>query len=283
MRHSQETKDRAVVLRELGMSYSEIASELSLKLTTVVDWVKHVVLSDEQRSMLDRKRRRPDLSSRAIELRRQGRSIKSIAREIGAAQSSVSGWVRHIELTDEQREAIGTAMRRPDGTIDEAACRRLADLNIERKHQRWDAARSEANLEWGDRSADPKFMFGLGLYIGEGCKVDPHTLGVSNCDPAVIRMGIEFYKVIGVDLGALCPNVQLPVALEHRVDDAVAFWSRELSLPAEQFKKTVIDRRKGNGKSSRNPWPNGCCHVKVHDTYLKQKVLRWMELAVGKS
>lgn len=38
----------------------------------------------------------------AIELRLQGKSIKDISRELGVAKSSVSVWVRNVELNDYQ-------------------------------------------------------------------------------------------------------------------------------------------------------------------------------------
>jgi transposase-like protein len=43
---------------------------------------------------------------RARELRRAGHSVKEICRELGVAKSSVSVWVRDIELTDEQLLAL---------------------------------------------------------------------------------------------------------------------------------------------------------------------------------
>ena len=42
----------------------------------------------------------------AIALRKQGKSIKNIARILGAAQSSVSVWCRDISLSKEQRDAL---------------------------------------------------------------------------------------------------------------------------------------------------------------------------------
>jgi transposase-like protein len=43
----------------------------------------------------------------ARQLRRtEGASIKEIARRIGAAQPSISPWVRDVELSDEQKDAL---------------------------------------------------------------------------------------------------------------------------------------------------------------------------------
>lgn len=42
----------------------------------------------------------------ARELRRQGRSVNEIVRELGVAKSSVSLWVRDVELTAEQQHEL---------------------------------------------------------------------------------------------------------------------------------------------------------------------------------
>jgi transposase len=39
-------------------------------------------------------------------LRKQGKSIKDIAKELNVSASSVSNWVRKVELTNEQIEAL---------------------------------------------------------------------------------------------------------------------------------------------------------------------------------
>jgi transposase len=46
------------------------------------------------------------VSSRDTFVKTEGASIKEIAKRTGAAQSSISRWVRDIELTDEQRASL---------------------------------------------------------------------------------------------------------------------------------------------------------------------------------
>ena len=53
--------------------------------------------------------------SSARALRRDGRSIKEIARELGAAKSTVSGWVRDIVLTPSQIERMKARQRQYGG------------------------------------------------------------------------------------------------------------------------------------------------------------------------
>jgi transposase len=49
----------------------------------------------------------------AIRLRAEGHSMKSIAKELNAAQSSVSLWTREVQLTEEQLQRLRMNMHSP--------------------------------------------------------------------------------------------------------------------------------------------------------------------------
>lgn len=54
---------------------------------------------------------RPDAKARARRLRVTGMPLRAIAREVGASLSSVSVWVRDIELSADQRSRLGQRAR----------------------------------------------------------------------------------------------------------------------------------------------------------------------------
>jgi hypothetical protein len=220
--------------------------------------------------------------NRARELRRSGLSYSEIRQKMGGgSHSSLVKWLSDIPLSEAAQDRInrkkGTAGRSSEAVKETVA--KLSKANSDRRKKRWEIARAEAEVEWATLSSDPGFMFGLGLYIGEGDKQKDSTLGVSNCDPEVIRMGLAFFSRLGVPKDRVRLNLNMNYLLEPRAEEAMEFWSRETGVPIEQFRQTVFDRRKGRGKSNRNPWPNGCCHARVNDTLLKQKMKRWVELA----
>ena len=115
----------------------------------------------------------------ARELRHtEGASIKEIARRTGAAQSSISRWVRDIELTDEQREALRIAAYHGHvkGRTMNALLRREARV-MAQEEGRMLAAQ-------GDRL----FVTGCMLYWAEGaffgpverqCEIEDFWLGVA--------------------------------------------------------------------------------------------------------
>ena len=52
--------------------------------------------------------------SEARILRKKGMSIKSIAKELGSPQSSISNWVRDIPLTEKQKQKLIDNMHSPE-------------------------------------------------------------------------------------------------------------------------------------------------------------------------
>jgi transposase-like protein len=118
----------------------------------------------------------------ARELRRtEGASIKEIARRIGAAQSSISRWVRDVELTEEQRETLRIAAYHGHvkGRTMNALLRREARV-MAQEEGRMLAAQ-------GDRL----FVTGCMLYWAEGAKAR-NQINFANSDPAIVAIFIRF-------------------------------------------------------------------------------------------
>jgi transcriptional regulator with XRE-family HTH domain len=122
----------------------------------------------------------------ARELRRtEGAAIKEIASRIGVAKSSVSRWVRDIQLTPEQHEQL--LLRNPaynrqrSGTWIQAARRRA-----EREAFQKDGALRV-------REGDVSFIAGCMLYWAEGAK-DRNQLQFANSDPNMVRFFVDFLR-----------------------------------------------------------------------------------------
>jgi AcrR family transcriptional regulator len=117
--------------------------------------------------------------------RDEGASIKEIARRVGVSISSVSHWVRDIELTPQQDAQL--LLRNPaynrqrSGTWIQAARRRT-----EREaYQNGGRARA--------RHGDVSFVAGCMLYWAEGAK-GRNQLQFANSDPEVVRFFVDFLR-----------------------------------------------------------------------------------------
>lgn len=109
---------------------------------------------------------RDDRKYTAIQLRLKGYSIKSIAKKIGAAQSSVSIWTRAVQLTPKQMERLRTNMHSPK-SIEKRRQSRLKSEAIKRAVI-VDCAKAEIE----SLSKRELWLIGIALYWGEGAKLE---------------------------------------------------------------------------------------------------------------
>jgi hypothetical protein len=202
----------------------------------------------------------------ARRLRQEGRSIKKIAKEVGAAVSTVSRWTRDIELTEEQRRVLG---RRAPPQAHAAAGQASKKIAVARKT----AAEEDARKEWPDLCGDPEFLFGLALYIGEGRKGKDGSVALANTDPRILRAAIRFFLRCGPCREQLRVYVQVPEG-GHSKERAKVFWSSELNLDRFTGIGTVYRRKKGN------KYPYGTCTVRTGNMRVKHKLNVWMDLAL---
>lgn len=90
------------------------------------------------------------------------------------------------------------------------------------------------------------FGLGLGLYWGEGTKADKNTVRLGNSDPALVRIFMNFLSTVyGVSKEDLSFAIQ--IFNDVRPEDALTFWSQELGVMKNQFRKTIITPSRGKG------------------------------------
>ena len=124
---------------------------------------------------------------KAYSLRSAGYSYTYIASKTGVSKATLSDWLSYIPYTPNAhtRELIGKARA--------AAGEKHALL----KRESQERARREARELVKDISRRDLFMFGLGLYLGEGNKTHGLTR-IVNSSPDVIRVAITWFSELGV-------------------------------------------------------------------------------------
>ena len=207
---------------------------------------------------------------RARELRTQGWSYNDILQEVSVSKSTLSLWLRDIPLTDEQ---IAALLSKQD-----AGREKFIRSTTSRRNDRWAEYHAEAEAEYAELSKAPAFMFGLALYIGEGSKTQPNSLRFANCDPRVIRRGLQFFLKIGL----LMPQIRCAVHLHPNLDvaEAEAYWQEATGLLPLQFYKTTVALSRASTGNKTNVQRYGTCHLVAHQTRTRQKLAKWMELAL---
>jgi transposase-like protein len=202
----------------------------------------------------------------ARELRRdEGASIKEIAERVGAAASSVSVWVRDIELTLEQEQALRQRNpaynRQINGSAVQAGRRRA-----ERKEYQ-DEGRAQT------RRGNLLHLAGCMLFWAEGCKAR-NAVRFSNSDPEMVRFFVRFLKTcFGVTDREIRITCNLFADHEDRQEEIEQFWLDVAGLPTTCLCTSTVNRYSKYSKKKRlNKLPYGTCRVTVNRTRVAQSI-----------
>jgi hypothetical protein len=200
----------------------------------------------------------------ARSLRREGRSVKEIARMVGVSLSSVSLWVRDVELTPEARAALHDRNPTRNGEIVRAA-------NLERARARrtvWqDAGREHA------RRGDPLHQIGCMLYWAEGAK-SRTSVQFCNSDPAMVALFVEFLQSC-YDAPVEAIGLRAHLYADHDAEQKriEEFWLDVARLPRACLRRSTVNRVSRSSKGKRvGRLPYGTCRITLHRAVVVQSI-----------
>lgn len=204
---------------------------------------------------------------RAVELRKRGKSLREIARELSVAKSSVSVWCRDICLTKMQFDKLRGR---------ESAPKLGALANKIKRQKEIVAIRKEAKKEiklLDPRDDDRLRDIGTILYWAEGAKTGKQV-DLTNSDPNIIKLGMHWLRRI-----YNVPEEKFRAAIYYHSNqneyEIMEYWSSITGIPLSQFHKSIL-KKEGTGQR-KNVLYNGTCKVRVCDANLLQKILALIE------
>jgi hypothetical protein len=165
-------------------------------------------------------------------LRGEGRSVKEIARLVGVSVSSVSGSVRDVPITHEQRLALLRRMT-CNGRSAAAIGRSKAAREVRRTYQ-------ERGRVLADE-ARPMHIAGCMLYWAEGSK-SRNAVQFVNSDPAMVRYFVDFLRreyAISDDRFTVACNLFADHLSRQR--EVEQFWLDTLGLPTSCLRKSTVN------------------------------------------
>lgn len=221
---------------------------------------------------------KPEARREARLLREKGMSVRRIAALLNVSQGSVSTWVRDIPLTTAQRQELDGAAA--------ASRQRFAETyggkqgqggrNRQEKIERIERLRQEATQEFPNLVSSAVFVYGLGLYAGEGNKTE-ESFRLSNSDPRIVRACSAFVSFVSPE-----SEYTLSARLHHHasVSAAIAFWKAQIPAASAVTARIYRDMRPGAGRLLRGGFrSHGVCTLYVRkSSSLFHKTMRWIEM-----
>lgn len=204
----------------------------------------------------------------ARELRTAGLSIKDIAERLQVAKSSVSIWVRDIELSPTQQDMLAS---KPfaKSAVEKRRITRLANEAAKRREIQLQAKSTVSAI-----SKREIWLMGVMLYWAEGGKTQ-RLVRFSNGDPEMITLMMRFFReVCAVPEPKFRGYIHIHPHLDHR--RAEKYWSDVSSIPIGQFFKTY-HKTNISSQNKKNSLPYGVFDIYVLDTKLFLTICGWAE------
>lgn len=208
---------------------------------------------------------KPEEREAARRLRQeQGLSVNEICKRLGVAKSSVSVWVRDIQLTAEQKTELERLHYASRGQIEGGATNARKFRELRQQYQ------EEGRLKARER--DPLHIAGCMLYWGEGSKAR-NVLQLANSDPDLLQFYLQFLKQSlivknnRINLRIMCytNNGLSQVDIEN-------YWLQFLQLDIDCLRKTSVNMQPRSSQQKGRKLLYGTCEISVYSTRLIQHV-----------
>jgi hypothetical protein len=202
----------------------------------------------------------------AINLRQQGLSYSEISKKIGRPKSTLSAWLKDVELSEIHRNKLYTKQIHvlSLGTQSQRERRKREIENIVEK----------AKLDIPDKlSRESQLLMGAALYWAEGTKYGQFE--ITNSDPKMVAFMINWIQKI---FGVRSTNLKARLNIHSNQQDTSIkrFWSELCNIPLKNFGKSYI---KPSGKNyKKNNLYYGTIKITVpKSSNLVHKTFGWIE------
>lgn len=215
-----------------------------------------------------------DEKRRAIKLRKEGKTYSEILAEIPIAKSTLSEWLKSVQLAKSQKQRI--TKKRVAAALRGAEARRSTRLSEVRDLEQKGLDEIETI------SARELWLIGIALYWAEGSKQHNHSpsTGIlfANSDVRMIQVFLKWLKHIGVPLSEIYFELYIHETRKAEVDAFRRWWAKELDILPAHLNRVYF--KKGNPKTNRKNIADlyhGLLRIKVNSsTVLNRKVSGWV-------
>lgn len=198
----------------------------------------------------------------AIRLRKQGKSVPEISTKLNVAKSSVSVWVRNVQLSPTAEKRL--LKKISAGQLAGGKSRHNAVLRRE-------TAYLQISLEEIKKTTSTKqhhLNYCALIYWCEGAK-SANCVDFTNSDPQLVNLFLKLFRSsFAITESRL--RVCLHVHDYHDVDSQIRFWSKVTNIPKPQFIKPY--KKPHTGKQIRSDY-QGCVSIRYHNTEIARQLM----------
>lgn len=212
----------------------------------------------------------------AIKLRRKGLSYSEILGKVPVAKSSLSLWLRSVDLAKKQKKRLTEKKLAAAWKGGEARKnKRLTDTAL---------IKDKACGEIENISKRELWLLGIALYWAEGSKQKEHNVAqvvkFSNSDPRMIKFFLKWLeRVCKITSQEIVFRIALHKHAVGRLNEVQRYWADVTGFPVDNFKKFDWKKNKINTKR-RNVGQGyfGLLNIYVRrSTNLNRKIDGWIE------
>ena len=201
---------------------------------------------------------------KAISLRKKGHSYLAILKQIPVSKSTLSFWLREIELTPAQNKKllVGRQLSRFLG----------AKAQQQKRIEQTKKTIHEGEGEFFELVEYPLFLAGLMLYWAEGDKHIQERVKFTNSDEVLVLLMMRWFREV-----CHVPEEKFRIALHvhnlHSQTNVKEYWQKITGVRVANFQKVYV--KQSSLHQRRNILYNGTCGIIVHDKKLFRKILGW--------
>jgi predicted transcriptional regulator len=201
---------------------------------------------------------------KALALRMQGMSYSQIKDALKISKSTLSCWLKDYPLSKQRVDELrGKNEKRIEKFREAMREKRENRLKEVYKIEKEDI------LPLSDREI---FIFGLGLYWGEGTKSYNSALSISNTDPSIIKFFIIWMER-SLKISKEKLKVHLHLYEDMDIEKEQKYWSEMLNIPFSQFYKPYIKKTLQTNINHKGGFGHGTCNIRVGGVRLSEKIL----------
>jgi hypothetical protein len=203
---------------------------------------------------------RDSLRKVAIELRKCGLSYSEIRAEVPVSKSTLSLWLRSVELTEEQKKRLAL--------VSQQSALAGADTRRELRRSRQRRIYDDAMKALDTISPRELWLMGTVLYWAEGAKEKEYRPGsgieFTNSDPLPVHLFLKWIQEsCRVDRERIVFAIFLHESHRNALQEVQTFWADQTGFPSEAFKRVYFKSNKPTSRRNTGRSYHGVLRVEV--------------------